>query len=142
MQAGGIQLVGTPYVPWPENTVVWVCNNNPFPTPPLRFDGNDYDFPPGEWVALNPETAFFLFSADTRTKPGEQIKVHRDVNAGRTPTNHLSHYYEALLRYGPDRQETRQWFANFDFEVMPAAKSMSKQDFDAMRKLKKAKIAA
>lgn len=128
-----IQIVNTQLSPWPKNFQVMVVNNNPFPTPPLRFDGVDIDFPPGEAVLVGPEQAFFLFAVESRYKEGNRIT--RDKTYGKVNNNDISFYEEAMQRYGcANTQQGREWFANFDFAIAPLDKKFGKKTFEELKK--------
>src|SRR5258708_198184 len=109
-----IDIVNTAPFPWPDGIRIAVLNKNPIPTPPLRFNGKNYDFPPGEMVMITPEAAFFLFAVDTRSKPGSSPKIIRNKEYGKRNEAELSYYEECMSRYGcANTREGRDWFANF-----------------------------
>src|SRR6266446_4187460 len=119
-----VQVLNDPAITFPVDVKVAVLNRNPDKAV-LRFDGYDHEFPPGEAVIIDCETAFALFAADTRTPPDHVIKIRRDKAAGRQGTTN-SFYDECLVKYGAaNTPQGRAWFENFDFKLVKSTKKMA-----------------
>jgi hypothetical protein len=119
-------------ITFPVDVKVAVLNRNPERSV-LRFDGYDHEFPAGEAVIVDCETAFALFAVETRTPPGHTIKIRRDKDAGKIGTSN-SFYEECLVKYGAANTALgRQWFDNFDFKLVKTQKKLSSLDFDKIK---------
>lgn len=126
-----VQVLNESIITFPVDVKVAVLNKNPEKAV-LRFDGEDHDFPPGEAVIVDCESAFALFAADTRTPPDHVIKIRRDKTAGRQGTTN-SFYDECLIKYGATDPKGRVWFENFDFKLVKSTKKMAAMDFDKLK---------
>lgn len=121
-----------PIITFPVDVKVAVLNKNPEKSV-LRFDGYDHEFPAGEAVIVDTETAFALFAADTRTPPNHAIKIRRDRESGKTGTGN-SFYDECLIKYGAaNTAQGRAWFDNFEFKLVKSTKKMAAIDFEKIK---------
>ena len=117
---------------FPVDVKIAVLNKNPEKSV-LRFDGYDHEFPAGEAVIIDCETAFALFAADTRTPPGQVIKIRRNRDDGKIGTAN-SFYDECLVKYGAaNTAQGRAWFENFEFKLVKSTKKMSVIDFEKIK---------
>jgi hypothetical protein len=119
-------------ITFPVDVKVAVLNKN-HEKSVLRFDGYDYDFPPGEATIIDTQAAFALFAVDTRTYPGQVVKCRRDRSHGKIGTNN-SYYDECLIKYGAANTAHGQaWFENFEFKLVKSTKKMAALDFDKLK---------
>lgn len=114
---------------FPTDIKIAVLNRNPEKSV-LRFDGYDHEFPPDEAVIVDTETAFALFAVDTRTPPGQQVKIHRSKTFGAIGTSN-SFYNECLIKYGAaNTPQGQAWFENFEFKMVKTQRKINRLDFD------------
>lgn len=96
---------------FPKNVRVGVRNDNKDLHCQFQYDGELYDFPPGEPVVISPEAAYHIFLFDTRTeldaygRDTEKPRNYRDtMSTGAIGTSGLGQqttlYMQRLLAYG------------------------------------------
>ena len=129
MPTPGVEVLNEHPLTFPVDIKIAVLNRNPERSV-LRFDGQDFEFEPGEATIIDTQSAFALFAVDTRTPHGHTIKCRRDKNAGPGGNNN-SFYNECLIKYGAaNTPQGRTWFDNFDFKLVKSTKRMTSMDFD------------
>jgi hypothetical protein len=127
-----VEVLNDPALAFPTDVRVAVLNKNDAANI-LRFDGVDHDFPPHEAVIIDCETAYALFAIETRTPPGNPIRIRRDKHAGKVGTGN-SHYDECLVKYGAaNTAQGRAWFENFDFKLVKTTRKMAAKDFELIK---------
>lgn len=130
--------------PFPKNVRVGVRNDNADLHVQIQYDGELFDFPPGEPVVISPEAAYHIFLFDTRTEldkygqDTEKPRNYRDtMSTGAIGTSGLgqqtSLYMQRLLALGwaNDPAKTKQ-FERFTLRPITMNSVIDKQAFNKL----------
>lgn len=127
--------------PFPKNVRVGVRNDNKDLHIQIQYDGELYDFPPGDPQVISPEAAYHIFLFDTRTEldrygnDTEKPRNYRDtMSTGAIGNTGLGQqttlYMQRLLSLGwANSQEKRQQYEHFTIKPIQMNAVIDKEAF-------------